>query len=220
MAQDIRSGSFYGAAPLFFFLPSYSLLGSNKTCRFNASKRFETRTGQHHERWRRGQREDPRVSPLRSSSLFAASFCSYLPWHCDFTEIRSMFFLSIRWKSVWCMENDSSGYNLAFPPVLGYTGQSKLFLSKHFDRIFSVCYSIRTDLEIVERCLGFSSSERKIKSRTFLEKFEVFPQDIAHEGWSTCQKGFLAHRTNLFARHVLPGLHRHTLQGKLTYRPA
>jgi len=55
--------------------------------------------------------------------------------------------------------------------------------------------------------------------RTVLQDLEMLPQDVAHEGRGTCQKGFLAHGTNLFAGHVLPGLHRHTLQREFTDGP-
>ena len=61
--------------------------------------------------------------------------------------------------------------------------------------------------------------ERGKESRTFLKYLEVFPQDIAHEGRSTCQKGFLPHGTNLFPGHVLPGLYRYTSEGELADGP-
>jgi len=64
---------------------------------------------------------------------------------------------------------------------------------------------------------AFHGSEAAV--RTVLQDLEMLPQDVAHEGRGTCQKGFLAHGTNLFAGHVLPWLHRHTLQREFTDGP-
>lgn len=113
VAQDIRSGSFYGA-PLFFpspFSPSFGIKSADSTLR-NAenTKLAHRKRGGYASRLRDlliVRRVHPSLSPLHflsfalCLSLYISAVCRHmrvadtccvcLPWHRDFTEIRSVF---------------------------------------------------------------------------------------------------------------------------------
>lgn len=60
----------------------------------------------------------------------------------------------------------------------------------------------------------FSSLRTRYSCHTFLEKLEVFPQNVANEGGCPCRKGVFAHGANVLSLH--PKLmQRNALQGEL-----